>query len=237
MPRYASKPDLLFAMFGLVGISTIVLPFYENVSPLIVIGEWYHDLVPGPGLFSLAFYAPVAAPFFLSILISIASLRVGVVGRLSKFEAGCAWVAAPLATAGTLWFAIRFLWFAQEAVRRGDLPKLVRDWADLVLLTLAPVAIVVGIVMIARAAKRRTIPHPLLAVTAMQWTYIANAAFLEAVWPGWRGWLGGYQIGAYLTLATVLVYGAHIATALWHASGHRAKIAVGEVPSTTGGPR
>ena len=209
MPKTVAKSDLLFTVLGLVGVATIALPFTWGESPLGVVRARY-EAWP---------YLLLAAPFFVSILISLASVRVIIFGRLSGTETVLAWLAA----AGGACAPLVFL----GLVLSSRPPP--AGWHYTAFVTAPPVLAVAAVATLILAARTGVAKLWPLAVTAMQCTYVVNAALcLFLFWPAW-------QIGAYLTLATALVYVAHVVMIVWRAFGGRAKIATGHAPSTTGG--
>ena len=207
-----SKLDLVLIGLWLVGVATIVLPFTSGYSPLKVVLESFSASGIWPFLF-------LGGPFFLAMLVFYVSLRAIVGGRISRAESACAWIAAGGAACGTLFFLVMLL------TDRSPF-----DWRELATVAATSVVTIVAVGTIVWAARRPG-ERSRRAVMAMQWAYVSNATFcLLAFWPAW-------QAGAYLTLATVLVYLTHIATMLWRAPGRRAMIAPGQgqVSHSTGG--
>lgn len=167
---------------GLVGMATPFLPFKYDVSPL---GAAAQVVNPHSDFFWLFL---VGSPFFLAILVSIASIRLMVLGKSTRSELAIAYCSSIIMACATL-----FLMIAQGI---SDWPFTLHDWLSLAL----PCAtIALGCTLVVRSWRLR-VPPGLIAVTAMQSAYVANALLcLLSYWPDW-------QIGAICTLLTVLAY-------------------------------
>jgi len=221
MAKPVSKSDLLFAVLGLVGVSTIVLPFFDSplgsISPLAMLLFMISGVVPTEALW----LAGTVLALFLTVLISAISLRLAVFGHLSRTESVCAWL-------GTAWAACApTILIAGAAFQKTSLLATSREVTGV---SIAQTTIIIGAAAIAWSRSRREVAPARLSVMAMQFAYVADALLYLVLIPREE-----WAVGAYLALTTVFIYLAHIGTALWHASGRRAKITTGEVPSMTGG--
>jgi hypothetical protein len=175
LPR--SRLQIALAVLGCVGVLTPFLPFTWSRSPL--------DVFVGVA-------TVIAAPFFLSILVSIVSVRVAVFERFSRIEAVASWIAAIVMSGATAAFGGLLL-------ADGNLPH-IKFW---IALASCEVILVAGIALVVRLRLRRA-PSPSAALTGMQCAYIANAVFcLIVFWPEW-------QIGAIFAAATVVLYAFHV---------------------------
>jgi hypothetical protein len=216
-PASRAKDDLAVTGLGAVGVATIVLPFTHGFSPLRVILD---SLAPGDWPTAWGWIVGLTVPSFLTILIPVALLRGLVPGRFSRAEASFAWLAAAGSASGLLAFVG---WALRQA-------EPFTTWSDILIASVAPATICVGIAALARVRRRRITPAPPLAVMAMQWAYIADALFCLFLVP-----LEAWQVGAYVTLAAAFVHMTHVAAVVWHVPSGRAKIAEASFPSTTGG--
>jgi hypothetical protein len=184
MSTNASRSTLHVAItaFALVGIVTPFLPFTYDVSPLAAVAAVAY---PHSDDFWLCL---LGSPFFLAILVSIASIRLMVFGKSSRSELAVAYCVSIIMACATLFFTIRNI--------SESWPSTLHDWFSL---ALPWAAIALGSALIVRSWLLR-VPSGLIAVTTMQSAYVANALLcLFGFWPDW-------QIGAIVTLLTVSVY-------------------------------
>lgn len=167
---------------GLVGMVTPFLPFTDDTSPLEAV-----EAVVDPNDMFFWFFL-LSGPFFLAILVSIASIRLMVFGEPSRSELVIAYCSAIIMACMLLFFTIRTI--------SESPPSTLSDWLW-VAFPLPPIAL--GSALIVRS-WRLGVPSGLIAVTAMQLAYVANALLcLCAFWGDWK-------IGAILTLVTAAVY-------------------------------
>ena len=166
---------------GLIGIVIPFLPFTEHISPLQAV-----EVVARPEDFIPVTIAFLGVPFFLAILVSIASLRLVVFGEPSRSELAIEYCSSMIAACATLFMTIDM---ASKSTEPTEWFCLSVVWAT----------IVGGSTLVVRS-WRKGVTSGLIAVAAMQIAYVANALLcLVAFWPGW-------QIGAKLTLFTLVVY-------------------------------
>lgn len=179
-----SRLQIGITALGSIGILTPFLPFTWSNSPLRVI-------VGGTSRPEFAF-TPIALPFFLAILILFTHARATVFGRFSRAEAIIAYGSSFVMAFATLAFT---LWLSNSEPPAADAwPVVALPW----------ITIAFGISLI-RWCWRRGLPCAIVALTAMQCAYMANALFcLATFWPNW-------QPGAFVTAVTVAAYAAHIA--------------------------
>jgi hypothetical protein len=161
--------------FGLIGMVTPFFPFTYDVSPLRAVEAVGNSR--DFGLFLLG------SPFFLAILVSIASIRLMVLGKCSRSELAIAYYSTIIMACATLFFTIGTL---------SAPPSTLHDWFS-VAFPWATIALGSAIVV---RSWLMCVSSGLIAVIAMQLVYVANALIcLVSFWPSW-------QIGAVVTLVT-----------------------------------
>ena len=178
----AHPNHVLLGLLGLMGIATVFLPFRYKVPP--VVGLLMSDVWL------------LASPFLLAIVISVMSIHWIISGRLSWTEIV---VARFLSSAMVL--VIVFGYFANSfrlPFESHMLPPLIIPFFTLT----------TGGMLLFRCCHKGT-PPAVSALVSMHTVYVANAllclfGFLRT-WP-WQVW----QIGAYCTQATCLIYIVHI---------------------------
>jgi len=174
---YGAPVHWFLAAGGLTGIVALFLPFTWGVSPV--------DAALSRGFWK------IATPFFLSILISGASIRWAVSRSLSRVER---WVAYMLSCASA--FATLFFVFLPS----NPWPSNAQEWGAWGL----PVPVLaLGAFAVIRNARFGMLPD-LSAVMAMQAAYLANSLFCLVAF--WGDWGGGWQIGAYFVLVASVIY-------------------------------
>lgn len=173
---YGSLVHWFLAAGGLTGIVALFLPFTEGVSPVDA---------------ALSYFWKIATPFFLSILISGASIRWAVSRSLSRVERWVAYMLSCASAFATLFFVFLSLnWWPSNA----------QDWVSRAL----PVPVLaLGAFAVIRNARFGMLPD-LSAVMAMQVAYLANS--LLCLVGFWGDWGGGWQIGAYFVLVASVIY-------------------------------
>jgi hypothetical protein len=164
---------------GLVGTATPFLPFTSSTSPM----ELFTSGWPQPNM--LAVFSPSLQElsFFLATLVPVLSIRLSVFGKASRLERAIA-CGAGVAVAYSTVFVTLFMLFGAE---------------ERFLVSSTWLAVAFGIALGLKIGKIG-VPSARLALAWMQLGYVANGLFFLAFsWPDW-------QIGAVLTLATVVVY-------------------------------
>jgi len=222
MPINGSKRDLIFAALSLVGVLTVFLPFLHSVftgyvSPFRLVGDL---IFSGLDAEDTWWIAGIVFPLFLPILVFASSLRIAVLRRFTRVEAAAAWIAAA-------WAAFAPVCLIASALIERSSPF--DTWRPLLIVSVVPATVVACAATVVWAARRRSVSAPILAMIAMQLTYVAPALICLIALP-----LDAWRVGAYMTIATVLIYLTHVATMLWRAPGRRAMIATVQVSSTTG---
>lgn len=183
----------ILTLAGTAGIAAVFLPFTYGVSPLAAIAGYSND----DFFLSDSIFLWMALPFLLSFPVTALWTWRLVAGRTSRTGAAIAWCAAALAL------------LASAALLA---PLLVQAAAG----TVGDFGMVIGTAVLMVAAvflmrsSRRTNPA-MAALLAMQLAYLPNACFVLVVFHGSQDGWGGWDAGAYVTLAAVLVYLVHIA--------------------------
>ena len=176
--------QLLLTVVGLVGIAALFLPFTEGVSPADVVLAYFRGE-------DTATIWKLAVPFFLSVLVSSASLRWIVSGTLSRPERMIAHfvsVAIASMTLSLYWDDVTW-------------PSNIREWLALA----TPVStLILGVYIVIRSWRMPSL-RELSALMSMQVAYLANCLLCLI------SFVGGWQIGAYFALVTAVVYSAQIA--------------------------
>lgn len=193
----ATRLHLYLVALGVVGIATIFLPFTEDVAPSDVIVAVGKEIFAGK-LTDLDEFSRtltmLASPFCLAIPITAACAKGLRTGNLSR----PAWLIVygfALAMAGTTLGLVGW-----TLLENG--PRM--PFGDYLVFSMPTSILVLGTGWIIRN-WRRGLPHARNAVIAMQVAYVANGVLCLGAF------FGGWQIGAYMTLVTVIVYLAHIA--------------------------
>ena len=186
MGTNTSRSTLYIAItaLGLVGIVIPFLPFTEHISPLQAV-----EVVAKPEDFMPVTIAFLGGPFFLAILVSIASLRLVVFGKPSRSELAIEYCSSMIAACATLFITIDII--ASKSTEPTDWYSLAVAWASIAL----------GIALVLRS-WRNGVASGLIAVASMQIAYVANALLCLVLFFLYQGW----QIGAKLTLFTLVVY-------------------------------
>ncbi len=189
-----------------IGIASIFLPFTRSVAPFDVI------VLNEPGV--LAGQLPnrhdvllilLTSPFWLAIPITLASLKRLLAGRLSRVAWFTSYTLALIMGSATLGFVGLGL-SGKTLPKDWSLEKYLAVFSPQEHIVLLPVAILIfGAGWVIRNRRRQLLLHSLNAVIAMQVVYIANGVLCLALFQD------DWKSGAYVTLATVVVYLAHIA--------------------------
>ncbi len=176
-PRSGRTIHLLLTVVGAIGIPAIFLHFSWDVSPFTAAFVKDFDLWQ------------IAWPAFLPILITIASIRWLFITSISKTELSLAWSAGFAATA-LICFSLL------NIIKNNGWPAELREWLSLVI----PVLILgLGIFTLIRTRQDRKF-RQYRAIMSMQIAYIANCLLCLI------SLFGGWQIGAYFCLVTVIAY-------------------------------
>jgi hypothetical protein len=188
--------DVLLTSMGMTGLVAPFLPFRHSTgllfsgddSPLSVI----RDLIPSDPD-SLWIYGCLAAPFFLSILVTGGALRLLVSGALTRVEQILCYVASTAMACLTVMF-MAFVIFA------GDQQYVIGH--SLMVLPAAIVLLVgAGLVIRNRKLPARRSTN---IMTALQTAYLANLTLCLVLFYSELG------IGAYVAMFTAVVYIADI---------------------------
>ncbi len=189
-----------------IGIASIFLPFTRSVAPFDVI------VLNEPGV--LAGQLPnrhdvllilLTSPFWLAIPITLASLKRLLAGRLSRVAWFTSYTLALIMGSATLGFVGLGL-SGKTLPKDWSLEKYLAVFSPQEHIVLLPVTILIlGAGWVIRNRRRQLLLHSLNAVIAMQVVYIANGVLCLALFQD------DWKSGAYVTLATVVVYLAHIA--------------------------
>lgn len=182
MSTNTSRSTLYAAItaLGLVGVVTPFLPFtFFDTSPLYAV-----KTLVKPDYGSKIYL--LGGPFFLAILVSIASIRLVVFGKPRRSELAIAYCASIVMACATLLTASFGIFEANQPI----------EWYSI---ALACTTILVGGRLVL-TSWRKGVASGLIAVAGMQAAYVANALFCLIL--SYGDWL----IGAKLTLVTVTVY-------------------------------
>lgn len=174
------KAHILLTLSGLTGIVSLFLPFTFDVSPLYALQEhsWWK----------------LAAPFFLSVLVFVAAMR---------------WIISGSFTA--IWKAIVYFISVASAMitisfffAGGASPSEFIEWSGL---AVAVVVLLSGSWLVISKLIKQTsdVYCPLI---ALQVAYLANCLMCLVIFfrVGSGGLGNDWQIGAWLSLITVIVY-------------------------------
>jgi hypothetical protein len=170
--------QLALATVGVAGAIALFMPFTSNVSPMSAIVD--------------RALQPLALPFFLTILILIASIRLAFADSLSTPESAIAFIAGGIAAlySGN--------WIIDVVVDQFDASTTLGDW----LIFMTPIAIfVLGACLLIRDLQRRRL-RAYRPVLALQTAYLGNTVFCTIGIANDFGW----QAGAYLSLVTSVAY-------------------------------
>jgi hypothetical protein len=163
---------LLLTVSGTAGIAALFLPFTWGVSP-------------ASAVFAMAYWQ-LAIPFFLSVLVSAASVRWMISGLPSRPERAIAYVASSMMAFSTL-----SLYLDIDAWPSG-----MQEWLSM---TIPLLTLLLGVYVVIKNLRNKG-PKEVSAVMAMQIAYLSNALLCLI------GFFGEWQIGAYFVLVTSIVY-------------------------------
>jgi len=174
------KVHLFLAIAGLTGVVSLFIPFTWDVSPM-------------KALLDKDFWK-LAAPFFLTILISIASFRWLITGSFSR-----GWQ-----TIGYFISAVSAIITISFFFTGGASPSEFMEW---IALAVAVVVLLAGSWLVI-AKSRKQIAEGYCPLIALQVAYLANCLMCLVLFRPEYNSLFGYswQIGAWLSLATAMIY-------------------------------
>jgi len=178
--NFKARIQLMLTIIGVVGIPAIILPFAYDYNPLAV--AYNHDIP----IWRLSW------PFFLPIFITTAIIRWIILKKHSKAEIMLCYI---------LSVAIICVTFSGYVARDGW------TWTDDPLSQfafIAPFVILLFGIFIVLRNRKKLIPKPSGAIVVMQVAYLINCVFCLI------GFFGMWQISAYLSLATAIVYFAQL---------------------------
>ena len=167
----------LLTAIGAVGIPAIILPFAYDLSPLAV--AWSQDTF-------LKDMWRFSWPFFLPVLITIAIVRWMILKKHSRAEV----ISGYMLSAAIL--GITFSGYFGHIEWMDDVNSQIAFFSPFVILSF-------GIFVVVRNWKK-LIPKPSGAIVVMQVAYLANCSLCLG------GFIGSWQIAAYLSLATAIAY-------------------------------
>lgn len=173
------KFHLWLTLAGLTGIVSLFMPFTWSVSPMQAILE--RD------------FWKLASPFFLSVLISIASLRWIISGSFSRTSQIFGYVISSLSAIVTISFFFT----------GGASPSEFMEW---IALAVAVVVLIAGSWLVISKSRKLTAEGycPLI---ALQVAYLANCLMCLLLFcPLFDILFTGWQIGAWFSLATAIIY-------------------------------
>jgi hypothetical protein len=203
-PRSLLQP--LLVALSAIGIASIFLPFTRRVAPYDVLVLNAPEIFAGrlPNRYDILLIL-LTSPFWLAIPITLASVKRLWAGRLSRVAWLTCYGLALVMAGATLGFV--GLGFSEKTLPTDwSLEKYLAVFSPQEHLVLLPVAILIlGAGWVIRNRRRRLLLHALNAVIAMQIAYIANGVLCLALFQD------DWKSGAYVTLATAIVYLTHIA--------------------------
>ncbi|HEV3178656.1 MAG TPA: hypothetical protein VGZ72_21870 [Stellaceae bacterium] len=171
-------------LLGLSGIATLFLPFTFNNSPWDVTGGQVFQ-----SEFDFYFsYFLLGAPFLLAVPISAASLLLLITRRLVQ----------------PCWIAGYALAFAAAAGTSSLVGAAMIYWAHDSACAIPSLAILIGGGALVVTNVRLGLPHAQNGIIAMQVAFAAGALLPVFVY------FGEWNIGAYITLITIVVYASHV---------------------------
>jgi hypothetical protein len=174
--------QLLLTIIGVAGIPAIMLPFAWGYSPLAA--TYSHDL-------SLSDARRIACPFFLPVLITTAIVRWIILKKHSKIEIIAGYmVGAAIMCVTFSGYVVSYKWPTDDT--QGQITFI------------SPFVILLFGIFFVLRNRKKLIPKPSGAIVAMQVAYLINCVFCLI------GFFGVWQIAAYLSLATAIVYFAQI---------------------------
>ena len=196
---------------SVIGIASIFLPLTRKVAPLDVMVLNAPEILAGklPN-WSDIWLILLASPFFLAVPITIASLKRLWAGRLSRAAWLTSYVLALAMASATLGF-IGLGVFEKTLPTDRPLEEYLVMFSpqEYVALLLPLVVLVFGAGWVIRNRRRMLVLHAINAVIAMQVAYIANGALCLALFQDdWKN-------GAYVALATIVLYLIHIVLVSW----------------------
>ena len=211
MATAPTKLQPYLVALGVIGIASIFLPFTRNVAPFDVLVLNAPAVLSGrlPNRHDV-WLLLLTSPFWLAIPITAASVKRLWAGRLSR----AAWLMSyglALAMAGVTLGFIGLGVFAKALPTDRPLEEYLVMFSpqEYVVLLLPLVILVLGMGWVIRNRRRRLVLHAINAVIAMQVAYIANGALCLALFQDdWKN-------GAYVALATIVLYLIHIVLVSW----------------------
>jgi hypothetical protein len=177
--RRRFRIQLLLTIAGGIGIFAIILPFTWDVSPFAAATASRGELL------AKDLWRP-AMPFFLPALITIASLRWLISGTLSRSERMIVYVMSAASVCITLSFI----------VNPSGWPTDLIEW---LIMVIPLVTFGFGIISLLRT-RYNVMLKPFRAIMSMQVAYLANCLLCLSAF------FGQWQIGAYCSLVTAIVY-------------------------------
>lgn len=198
--------QLCLVAISTIGIASIFLPFTRSVAPFDVLMLNEPRILAGqlPNQHDVLLIL-LTSPFWLAIPITFASLKRLLAGRLSRVAWFTSYTLALIMGSATLGFVGLGL-SGKTLPTDWSLEKYLAVFSPQEHIVLLPVAILIlGAGWVIRNRRRQLLLHSLNAVIAMQVVYIANGVLCLALFQD------DWKSGAYVTLATVVVYLAHIA--------------------------
>jgi hypothetical protein len=179
-----SRSQVLITALGSAGVLLIFLPFTWSTSPLSAVIRGRSANIWQLGL-----------PFFLAILVTVASIRRLVSGRWSRSETIVDYITALIMMCVTLSLYGRNLGWPIDLANL-EWPQSTREQFAM---SIPLLSVIIGVPLILRN-RRRGLPEGWNAVVSMQIAYFANGLLCLLAF------IGDWQIGAYLTLFTIMVY-------------------------------
>jgi hypothetical protein len=174
---------LLLTVSGTAGIAALFLPFIPDISPVDAVLELYRT-----GYSWLWQLLLLAFPFFLSVLVSAASVRWMISGLLSQPERTIAYMLSSMMALVPLYIII--LWIIDPS------PSEVRYWLTLVMPLLT---LLFGVYAVVKNLRNKG-SKEVSAVMAMQIVYLSNALLCLILF------FGDWQVGAYFVVVISIVY-------------------------------
>lgn len=178
------QPNLhvVVAIAGIAGIVALFLPFTGDISPIAAI---FDGIIWDP-------IWRLALPFFLTIPILVASIRLAMTNSLSKLESVIAYILGAAAIGNFVsWFAIGL----------SEDPSALSDSTGWLFLAIMIAPLLLGFALLVRDLRTKRLQgyRPVL---ALQIAYFGNTIYCLVGFASDPGW----QAGAYLSLVTAVAY-------------------------------
>jgi len=178
------KLHVFLSIAGLTGIAVLFLPFTFDISPLTALQEQS--------------YWKIAAPAFLAVFISFAAVRWIISGSFSKAEVVIAYIVSTASAFETLSFLyqiIRETWPPSEFE------------VTLIFVIVIPLLVLLSGSWLVISKLKHKISRDYCPIIALQVAYLADCLMCLILFcPFFDDFFTGWQIGAWFSIATAVIY-------------------------------